>query len=556
MSTGSQADPEVRIAELKKRRDDIDAEIARIRAGEISLLDDTGLKDRFQQFLQLARELLTDFREVEHNFRTLDRRVREHIALWEGAKGALLEQIMGERDAIADSDQGKSFRAFWDFLMSQSRQEELSLLLEAVLALPPIVSMRPGNRLRRVHYDWLEAGEHTQRTVARLSEQLRRFLDDKAWLENRRIMDILHNVETQALDLRDDFPTGGFMPLDGSAALIELPLERALYRPPFRPLIAGIALDEGDAEIDTAILYAQVVVDWAELLRNIRLELQMRSQVTLGEVVERHPLRNGLAELVAYLQLAGEWPRILSIVAWRLKHPQPGIYLRQIDLPGVHSKFIEGHRGVLGELFDLVLPPEEIDATAIGSSGFCRRYGFQDKPLRVRFRILDPTLALLPTKSDQDITVTQATFARLELPVTKVFITENEINFLAFPDVPEAMVIFGAGYGFENLASVEWLRDRFIHYWGDINTHGFAILNQLRKFFPHVVSLLMDRETLMEHQALWGVEPSPETGALTRLTAEESVLYDQLRRDELGSRIRLEQERIGFEWLVGALGRV
>ena len=95
-------------------------------------------------------------------------------------------------------------------------------------------------------------------------------------------------------------------PLDGSAATIELPFERALYRAPFKPLIAGIALDEGDAEIDTAVLYAQIVVDRAELLRNIRLELQMRIQVTLGEVIARHPLRNGLAELVAYLQLAGE----------------------------------------------------------------------------------------------------------------------------------------------------------------------------------------------------------------------------------------------------------
>jgi len=276
------------------------------------------------------------------------------------------------------------------------------------------------------------------------------------------------------------------------------------------------------------------------------VKLTRDGQPALLPWLEKRPLRA--------LELAEEWPRILSIVAWRLTHPQPAIYLRQIDLPGVHSKFIEGHRGVLGELFDLVLPPEEIDATATGAGGFCRRYGFQDKPLRVRFRILDPTLALLSMESDQDITVTQATFARLELPVTRVFITENEINFLAFPDVPEAMVIFGAGYGFENLASVEWLRDRIIHYWGDIDTHGFAILNQLRGYFPQATSLMMDRETLMEHHALWGFEPSAETGALTRLTAEESALYEQLLRDELGSHIRLEQERIGFEWLVGALG--
>ena len=77
----------------------------RVLSGDVPLLDDTEIKDRFQQFTQLARELLTDFREVEHNFRQLDRRVRERIALWEGAKGELLEEIMGERDAIGYSDQ-------------------------------------------------------------------------------------------------------------------------------------------------------------------------------------------------------------------------------------------------------------------------------------------------------------------------------------------------------------------------------------------------------------------------------------------------------------------
>ena len=308
MSEGSETDPQLRTAELQKRRDDIDAEIARIAAGDIPLLDDTALKDRFQQFLQLARELLTDFREVEHNFRSLDRRVRERIALWDGAKGELLEEIMGERDAIADSDQGKSFRAFWDFLMSQSRQEELSRLLKQVLSLPPVLAMSPETRLQRVHYDWLEAGEHTQRTVARLSQQLRRFLDDQAWLENRRIMDILHRIENHALALREGYPSGDFMPLTDTSATVELPLERPLYQPPFKALIAGVVLDEGAVDVDTTALYAQIVVDRARLDANIRQELRGCSQISLAEVVSRHPLRQGLAELVAYLQLAGDWP--------------------------------------------------------------------------------------------------------------------------------------------------------------------------------------------------------------------------------------------------------
>ena len=322
MSEGSESDPEVRIAELERRREEIDLEIARIRSGDIPMLDETGLRDRFQQFLQMARELLSDFREVEQNFRQLDRRVRERIARWEGGRGTLLEQIMGERDSIADSDQGRSFRAFWDFLMSQSRQEELSRLLGQALALAPIEAMNPEPRLRRIHYDWLEAGEHTQREVAKLSEQLRRFLDDQAWIENRRIMEILHSIENQALAVREQYPRGEFVELAEMAAAIELPLERPLFRPPYRPLISGVAIDAGEAEMDLTVLYAQMVIDRMELLGNIHAGLREKSQIGLAEVIVRHPLRHGLAELVVYLQIASDWPattvdeEILDVVDW------------------------------------------------------------------------------------------------------------------------------------------------------------------------------------------------------------------------------------------------
>ena len=323
MSEGSETDPAKRIAELHKRRGDIDAEIARALAGDMPLLDGTALKDRFQQFTQLARELLTDFREVEHNFRLLDRRVRERIALWEGAKGALLEEIMGERDAIADSDQGRSFWAFWDFLMSSSRQEELSELLSRVLALPPVVELQPDARTRRVHYDWLEAGEHTQRTVAQLSQQLRRFLDDQVWLENRRIMDILHGIEAKAVALRGAPPAGDVMSIAQTAADIELPMERPLHTPATRPLIADIELESGEPEVDAAALYLQVVIDKARLVRHIRHTLQERTQVTLRELTEIQPLQQGLAELVTYLQLGSEAFKTvvdedtIEIIAWQ-----------------------------------------------------------------------------------------------------------------------------------------------------------------------------------------------------------------------------------------------
>lgn len=341
MSEGSESDPQARIAELHKRRNEIDIEVERVLAGDIPLLDDTALKDRFQQFMQIARELLTDFREVEHNFRGLDRRVRERIALWEGAKGSLLEEIMGERDAIADSDQGRSFRAFWDFLMSSSRQEELSTLLERVLALPPVAELKPDARTRRVHYDWLEAGEHTQRTVAQLSQQLRRFLDDQAWLENRRIMDLLHGVEAKALALRESPPSGELMTIADTAADIELPMERPLHTPASKPLIVDIELESGDADLDAAVLYSQIVIDKSLLTRHIRQALQDCSQVTLGKLCQTQPLEHGLAELVAYLQLSGDTFKtvvdedVSETIVWRREGSDGREVVKQARLPRV-----------------------------------------------------------------------------------------------------------------------------------------------------------------------------------------------------------------------------
>ena len=306
MSEGSETDPQVRIVELRKRRAALDVEIERAQAGDIPLLDDTALKDRFQQFMQLARDLLTDFREVEQNFRILDRRVRERIALWEGSKGELLADIMSDRDAISDSDQGRSFRAFWEFLMSRDRQEELTRLLERVLALPAIAEFGPDPRTRRVHYDWLEAGEHTQRTVALLSQQLRRFLDDQGWIDNRRIMDILRGIQSSSLALRSAPPTGDVMDIANTHAGVRLPMERPLHAPPVRPVIADVELEAGDGDVDASALFSPTVVDKSRLVRHIRRTLHNRSQVTLHELCASEPLQQGLAELVAYLELADD----------------------------------------------------------------------------------------------------------------------------------------------------------------------------------------------------------------------------------------------------------
>lgn len=256
------------------------------------------------------------------------------------------------------------------------------------------------------------------------------------------------------------------------------------------------------------------------------------------------------------IALAPCWPALLAVVEWVAAHPRPAVYLRQVDVPGVHSKFIEAHRVVLAELLDLVLPPEAVRQDVSGAGRFAARYGFLEKPVRIRLRLLDERIRLLPgAVRHPDLSLDAASFAGLDVPVRRVFITENETNFLAFPPAEGAIVVFGAGYGWEALASAGWLQHCAVWYWGDIDTHGFAILDQLRGHLPHARSLLMERETLQAHRAFWGEEPEQVLRDLPRLTAEERGVFDDLRDSVIGKKLRLEQERVGFGWVLAALGR-
>lgn len=283
-----------------------------------------------------------------------------------------------------------------------------------------------------------------------------------------------------------------------------------------------------------------------------------RFQSMVDLTAARYPQLRSLlvSKPLQMLEYERHWPLLLGVVAWIEQHPRPQVYLRQIDVPGVHTKVVEEHRGVLTEMLDLVCSPETINMQAIGAGGFCARYGFRDKPLHVRFRMLDSRLSLFQGTPDQDVTLDQHTFAALGGVPEHVFITENETNFLAFPQVVGAMVIFGSGYGFENLANATWLKRTHLYYWGDIDTHGFAILDQLRSRFPNVHSILMDRATLLAHRPLWGVEPSPDKRALLRLTSEECALLEDLRGGVFGVNVRLEQERISFTHVVKSLRSV
>ena len=235
-----------------------------------------------------------------------------------------------------------------------------------------------------------------------------------------------------------------------------------------------------------------------------------------------------------------EFDRLLGCVRWVADNADRDRYLRQVDVPGVDTKFVETHRGILTELVDLVIEPANR-----ASRDFAARYGFRDKPARVRIRILDPASSRLPPGiTDVELRIDE--LASDLFDVERVFVVENEVTCLAFPPVARSLLIFGGGYAVSRVAGLPALQEVRLYYWGDIDTHGFRILELLRASFPHAQSMLMDRATLLAHEAHWDREPAPVNVHLPHLTAGEAALYRDLVEDTFGPSVRLEQERIGY----------
>ncbi|GAB3539011.1 DUF3375 domain-containing protein [Arthrobacter tecti] len=330
----SETDPDERLAELQRQRDEIDTEMERIRGGKISVMSAPEALDHFQQLTALARDLLADFREVEQNFRKLDRQVREQIATWDGSQGDLLESIFANQQDISSSLQGRTFQGFWDYLMSPQLRTELRDLLERATQIEALSQLDNVHAVANLHQDWLPAVEQTQMTVRQLSQQMRRLLDDKVFLENKRIMQLIRGIESGALETRGKPPSGTFIDIAAPSVDVALPFERPLYEPSRRVLLDDAIVTADDADLDAASLFNQFHVDKDRLISQIDAVLSDTDQASLMEITDAYPLSQGLAEIVAYYQLATEsaWATIDAGSSQQLSWALPDGSIREATI--------------------------------------------------------------------------------------------------------------------------------------------------------------------------------------------------------------------------------
>jgi hypothetical protein len=310
----------------------------------------------------------------------------------------------------------------------------------------------------------------------------------------------------------------------------------------------------GGRVIGTNRVPARAWVDgYEQLWAVLGLGARVRRFTRLREHAESHSPALGAwcaAHPLKALANAEAWERLVATTVWIGQRWRPGLYVRQIDVPGVDTKFVESHRGILTELLAAHLPAQCIDQDA-PPSDFAARHRFARRPDLVRIRALGAGAGLPASFSEISVRVVE--LADAPPTASRVFVVENEINFLAFPPVPAAVALWGGGYAVDRLAPLAWLRERELVYWGDIDTHGFAILSRMRTRFPATRSMLMDRATLLAHRDHWVREPKPTRADLPCLTPAETALYRELREAVHGPAVRLEQERIRFHAVEAAL---
>jgi len=307
LSIKTKKDYETRFEELKAKQKAVEHEIEDLQNGKFDVLDDRQIKEQYLFIEETAKYLLADFRQVEENFRTLDRNFRKKIITTSQTKGKVLEDLFQQQDFLLETDQGKSFNAFWEFLLSQSKQDEFEKLIEEVLNIPVVQQMQKESfSIDNIRNNLIDAGDKTKKTTNSLLEQLRKYLEHKSFFENKRIHDnITEILKVITEESETDFSKLSLLELD-EIINIDLIVDKPLYNPPQKIKFANKNPEEGKSTANNDLLFEQFEINIAELKGRIKTALKNKTQISFTDFVREFEIQKGVAEVVAYVEIASK----------------------------------------------------------------------------------------------------------------------------------------------------------------------------------------------------------------------------------------------------------
>ena len=237
-----------------------------------------------------------------------------------------------------------------------------------------------------------------------------------------------------------------------------------------------------------------------------------------------------------------KWEDILKVCHYFKENPRPNLYIRELPIK-VHTKFVEENKSIIRELLDIIIALH----TDKKENEFEKHFYLKYREPLVRFRILDVKISQSFFSGLDDISIPVNQFEKLALPLKRVIIVENKTTLyttLTLPGMNDSIAIFGSGYGVCNLKNVDWIKRMEVLYWGDLDAQGFEILSQVRGYFPHTKSILMDNATFDKYFENDLGTPS-DIFAELHLNDQEKELYKLLKSNNW----RLEQEKIPIEYV-------
>ncbi len=238
------------------------------------------------------------------------------------------------------------------------------------------------------------------------------------------------------------------------------------------------------------------------------------------------------------------WIETMKVCKYFLATPKPQLYIRQLPID-IHTKYISDNKSIIQSLLEFLIP-EHINKD---ESKFELRFNLKYSEHLIRIRFLDT--ALSPLDNATDISLTVSEFKNFNSNCENIFVTENLMNFLTLPPLTKTIAIWsGGGFNVSYLKEFDWLSSKQFYYWGDIDTHGFQILNQFRTYFPNTVAVMMDEETLSSFKSTEGQQTSNQN--LQQLSESEMKLYNHLKENN----IRLEQEKITQSFAEGRINKL
>jgi hypothetical protein len=314
LSIKSSDDIELRKYELLKEKSKIDEELLKIQSGEYEKFDERLIKEKFSLLEESVGKLLSDFRQIEENFRSLNTKAREDQIKKNLTKGKYLKELFMDQDIIMNTPQGKSFEAFYDFLMNPGKQEELDELIDKILALDELKDLKNNNQIGMLKENLVDSGDKVNKTTRSLSEQLRRFLDSTSFQESKRVLEIINEIEAVSLSLKNNPPAEkDFMLIDDKPKL-SFPMEFELFSEDRKIKFNTGNIEISDETFEVEALFKQQYIDPKELMERIESLLKNKKQITLKEIVEEIPVEKGLAEIIAYFSIATNKEKNLKAV--------------------------------------------------------------------------------------------------------------------------------------------------------------------------------------------------------------------------------------------------